>query len=154
MTKRTEPTPQESKFAALIAQGYSNSDAYRAIKRNSAQLDDKTIWSESSRFAARPMVKTRVRELLEGAKLADIESVREWFVKTRDLRDSAEQAGNWNAVAQLNRQIGVSNGALQEKLQIETTEQSDETIIAKLSKGDPAAAAMLRKMIGNDSFDA
>ena len=144
---------REERFAGLIASGYTYSDAFRATNAKAHSMPDEQIRQHASQWANRPNVVSIVRSRLNEAKLATIESIQAWFAKGIALREEARQAGNYNAAQGFHRQIGQANGALQDKLTITGPEQSDESLIAQLSKGDATVAAMLSKMIGKDSFD-
>ena len=149
---RAGMTIQEIRFAALIAQGATQADAYRAVKRGINSMEPSTVWSAASTFAARPLVRERIKALLSEARLQDIVGVQEWLVGTVHLRDKAESAGNWNAVQALNRQIGLSNGGLQDKMQLVGPDKSDDALINELAPDNPEMQAQLRALIGQDSF--
>ncbi len=146
-------TPQEAKFCALLAQGYTQADAVReAYNLRKAKPD--TVYEKGSRLFRKPEVKARVSSLLREAKILDLISIGEWAAKVKEDYESARAAGNWTAASQFARLLGQSLGVLSQKIIVNTTDTlSDEKLIDSLAQGDEMKAAMLREMIGQDSFD-
>ena len=60
-------TPQQEAFAAGIAQGMSQSDAYRLAFPKAEAWKDETVWSRASELASSCKVQGRVQELLQKA---------------------------------------------------------------------------------------
>jgi hypothetical protein len=52
---------REERFAQLVANGTSYSDAYRQIKKNASDLKENTIWSNASALASK--VSPRIDEI-------------------------------------------------------------------------------------------
>jgi hypothetical protein len=141
-------TPQESRAAALRAQGLSQADAYRQafdVKR----ATQKTVIEKASRLFAKGNMKARVRDLLKAARVTDIESVGEAFDVMLSDMEAARNDGNHNATAQYTRIKMQVHGVLKDNVAL-TVEQraSDEELIRCASAGDPAVAAVLRKLLG------
>lgn len=64
-------TPQKESFAAGIAAGMTQADAYRRAFPVSAKWKDETVWSRASELAADSKVQGRVRELMQKAAAAN-----------------------------------------------------------------------------------
>jgi hypothetical protein len=146
-------SPQESRAAALRAQGWTQADAYRQafdIKR----AKQKTIIEKASRLFAKSNMKARVRELLKAARVTDIESVGEAFSTMLEDMQAARFDGNHNAVAQFSRLKLQAHGALRDKVSMTIEERaSDLDLIQRLAAGDPQKGAALRVLLGaSDSF--
>lgn len=62
--------PQET-FAAGVAQGLSQAEAYRKAYPKSEKWKDETVWAAASRLAANSKVYARVQELLQKAAAAN-----------------------------------------------------------------------------------
>lgn len=60
-------TPQRERFACLVAQGVSQSEAYRQAYPRSVQWKPEALHSEASRTSANHMVAARIRELMAAA---------------------------------------------------------------------------------------
>ncbi len=153
-----ELTPQEAQAAAYRAQGMSQSDAYRSAY-NVKRAKPKTVHEKASRLFARDKVKARVRELLRGAKIQDIDSVGQAFDHLLRLLEKAEADGNYNAAAQLMRQRLQTHGMLRDRIVLSAESQlSDEQLIERLAGGDPERLAAARLLLGvaegfPDTFD-
>lgn len=64
-------TPAQESFAAGIASGMTQAEAYRQAFPKAARWKDETVWAEASRLAADHKVSTRVRELMQKAAAAN-----------------------------------------------------------------------------------
>lgn len=64
-------TVQQEAFAAGVAQGLSQSDAYRRAYPKSVAWKDSAVWETASRMSKRPNVAARVQELLGRAMAAN-----------------------------------------------------------------------------------
>lgn len=77
-------TPKQEQFCQKVAEGESQSDAYR-FAYNAENMTPKQIWEEASKLASNPKVSQRLFSLHEAAKertLVTIESI------TRELNES------------------------------------------------------------------
>jgi hypothetical protein len=141
-------TIQEAQAAAFRAQGMSQSDAYRQAY-NVKRARPKNIHERACRLFARPNVKTRVEELLRGAKVEDIDSVGKAFDSLLRLLEKAIADGNYNAAAQLMRQRLQAHGMLRDRLVLSAENLlTDEQLIERLSGGDPEKLAAARLLLG------
>ena len=147
-------SPQESRAAALLAQGLTQAGAYRQafdVKR----MKPETVWNKASKLFSRSEVQARVCELLKAARVQDIESVGEAFATMLGDMESARADGNHNAVAQYTRIKMQAHGALKDNVSM-TIEQraTDEQLIKAVAGDDPVLEAALWKQLGApDHFD-
>ena len=146
-------TAKQERFAALLAQGYTQSGAYRAAY-DARDMKPETVWQEASRVAHDPLVAARVRKLLEDARITDLDSAQRAFLDLLEDIASARSAGNWTAVAALQRMRMQYHGLLKDRLVLsEEQSMSDEALIKSLAGGDEAKERALREMLPPDSFD-
>ena len=103
-----ELTPRQEAFAAGVAQGLTQAEAYRQAYPKSCVWKDETVWSRASRLAADYNVSTRIRYLnakaaaanevtqervvreLARIAFADLRSVTEWGPAGVTLRNSSD----------------------------------------------------------------
>ncbi len=76
----TDLTPREEKFAALVAQGKTQSAAYREAYPGAKRWKDSTVWARASELAAQSKVQGRVDEIRSKAA-ASHEVTQERIVK-------------------------------------------------------------------------
>ncbi len=147
-------TPQESRAAALRAQGRSQSDAYR-IAFDVKRMKPETVWNKASKLFSRSEVQARVRELLKAARIEDIESVGEAFATMQEDMAAARKDGNHNAVAQYTRIKMQAHGALKDNVSMTVEQRATDEELSKAAAGDdPVLEAALRKQLGApDTFD-
>ncbi len=145
----------EAKAAALCAQGFTQSEAYRQAT-GTIRAKPETVHKRASDLFKRAHVRGRVRELLSASKLADIESLGEASQKLLEDTEAARQDGNHNAVMGFTRIKMQMHGALKDAVSLSVEQRTDDaTLIDQLAGDDPAKLAVLRTMLGSkDSFDA
>ena len=95
-----------------------------------------------------------MRDLLKAARIQDIETVGETYVKMLDDMESARADGNHNAVMGFTRMKMQAQGALRDRVALTIEERtSDVDLVQQLSGGDPEKEAALRVLLGApDSF--
>ncbi|MDX1485239.1 MAG: hypothetical protein R3229_12235 [Alphaproteobacteria bacterium] len=139
--------PAQAKFAAMLAQGLSQTEAYRkthACKGVNAQR----IAERASRLAAKPQVIARVQELLREAKILDIDSVGQAHQQLLGDMDSAREAKNWTALASMHRIRMQVLGMIQNSVVVNLEQTlSDEELIKRLADGDPKREEVFREML-------
>lgn len=146
-------TPQQERFAALVAQGVSQSDAYREVADVEPDTKPESIWQSASKVAADPKVRSRIRELTEGLQLADIISVQAWFQRVAEDTELARAKGNMTAAMSGHRIIGQALQALRDGVNVNVgNEISDDALILRLTNGDPDKTKMLKAIVGKDDF--
>lgn len=155
MPTKASQAALELRFAALLAQGHSQAEAYRIVRPRSRKWDAATLHTRASRLAARDQVRARVRELQRQANVTDILNAGQWMAQTALLLEKAQVDGNLNAAQALNRQLGQACGALTANIVINQYDnQDDAAVIERLSRGDAGLAAMLAKVMGKAGFDS
>ena len=141
-------TAKQERFAALVARGLTQSDAYRQAY-NVEGMTDKQVWEEASKLRKHPKVSQRISEILESARIEDIDSANRAF---NDLLRGIEEAfndRNWTAYASLMRQRLQFHGLLKDKLELSQAETlSDEQLIKELAGDDPEKRKLVADMIG------
>ena len=144
---------QEQRFAALIAKGYTQTDAFKEIRPRCKAWKAKSITDKASEFAKRVGVQAAVREALRASKLSDIDSVPEWHGRVQSDIEKAREDGAHASVMTGNRMIGQSLGAVQQNVVLDATSLMDDAaIINRLAGGDEHKAAILRAIIGSEDF--
>ncbi len=147
-------TPKQAKFAAFLAQGYTQAAAYRAAYDASA-MKDATVHQEACRLARDPNVAARLRELLEDARIEDLDNAQRAFLDLLQDIESARSAENWTALAALQRMRMTYHGLLKDRVVMEHEGPAhDEEIIRAIANGDERKAAMLREILGSDEHFA
>ena len=147
-------TPQQEAFAMALVKGLSQADAYRAAYNVKPTTAAESVYCSASRLAKDPHVQSRLRVLLKESRIADLDSVGEAWDHLLKLIAKAEDEGNMTAVAALMRQRLTGLGALKHDITITHRDRlSDEQIVKRLAGDDERKAAMLRSIIGTDSFD-
>ncbi len=143
-------TAKQEHFAALLAQGYTQSAAYRASYDASA-MKDATVHQEACRLARDPNVAARLRELLEDARIEDLDSAQRAFLDLLEDIESARSAENWTALAALQRMRMTYHGLLKDRVILEHHGPAhNEEIIKALANGDPHRERLARQLLGSD----
>ena len=143
---------KEAEFARNLACGYSQSDAFR-LAFDVRRQKPETVHQKASRLAAKPEIKARKRELLQAARVEDVETVGQAFETLLEDMEAARDAGNLTALAAYTRTKFGALGMLKDHLIVDPIKaETDEQLIARLSGGDEHLATMLRAIIGKDSF--
>ena len=141
-------TAKQARFAALLAQGYTQSAAYReAYDTNGAKAE--TVWQEASRLAHDPKVSARVRELLRDARIEDLDSPAEAFRALLQDIDAARADRNWSAVMAGHDKRLKAWGMLKDRhIQEKAEALTDEQLIKELAGEDPEKRKLVADMIG------
>lgn len=140
-------------FARHLAMGATQADAYRAAYGRDKGVNDNSTKVSACKLARRPEIQARVAELLKESKVTDLDSVGEAWSDLRNLYKTTVDKEQFTAASSLMRQRLQGLGALKDNLTIQTDNVSDDYIIDRLSQGDPDKAAMLKAIVGQDSFD-
>ena len=142
--------PSEEKFAALIAMGCSQREAYQKSYRAHG-LTITVIDSRATRVAAKPLVIERAKSILRESQILDWYSKAEWFQDVIACFRAAKDDKNWTACANFTRQLGQSVGALTESnLTVNvTSNMTDEEVVKRLAGKDPDKAKMIQAIVGS-----
>ncbi len=145
---------EEQRFAILLAQGVTQTDAFKAIRPRSRNWEPASVTNKASEFARRASVQARVREALRASKLSELDSIPEWHARVQADIETAREDGAHASVMTGNRMIGQSLGAVQQNVVLDATSlMDDNAIINRLAGGDEHKAAILRAIIGADDFE-
>lgn len=102
-------TAKQERFAQLVAQGETQTDAYKkAFKPKTT--NDKTIYPEASKIAANPKIRTRIEELRKPAVEAVQMTLEGHLRDLLVLRNMAVKAGNVNAAINAEVARGKASG--------------------------------------------
>jgi hypothetical protein len=88
-------TPREEKFARLLVQGVSQSEAYRIVSPNSKNWKPDSVHQNASKLSAK--VQPRVRELQEIARDRAILTLEDHMKELEELRNQAKKTETWAA---------------------------------------------------------
>lgn len=88
-------TPREEKFARLVVEGKSQSDAYRTVYPHSKRWKPEVVHSKASALAGK--VRVRVRTMQDEAKDRALLTLEEHMAKLQELRDKASETATWSA---------------------------------------------------------
>lgn len=109
-------TPQYELFAAEVARGASQSDAYRKAFPKSLQWADKTVWSRASELASVSEVKGRIDQLKRQAAEANELTVVEHLRTLNELREEARSVGQMSAAIKAEELRGKCSGFYSERI--------------------------------------
>lgn len=123
MTK-PELTPKQEHFAQCIAQGMSQSDAYRTACDVRPKTKPETIWNRASKLMAEAKVSARVEELREAAKERTAVTVESLTETLKKAVEGCEADGDWKGLTQAVMAMGKLNGLVVEKRQNENTNKT------------------------------
>jgi hypothetical protein len=87
-------TPREEKFARLVVEGKSQSEAYRICYPHSKRWKPESIHVSASKLASK--VRPRVQNMQEEAKDRALLSLEEHMAKLQELRDAASDDASWS----------------------------------------------------------
>ena len=148
---RTKTTQEvlAQRFAAEIAKGKTQTDAYRTVWPRTRKLDPQRVAEYAYRFAAKHQINARVMAIRSEMRLAEIYPVAQWLNDSITQRDAAFAAGNYNAAGNYQRQIGQAVGAIgaDQTTVVVAEKLSDVELIKRLSEGNPDLAKALGKTI-------
>ncbi len=144
-------TAKQERFVAFLAQGYTQAAAYRAAY-DAGAMKDATVHQEACRLARDPNVAARLRELLEDARIEDLDNAQRAFLDLLEDIASARSAENWTALAALQRMRLQYHGLLKDRVIMEHHGPAhDEEIIKAIAGSNERLAAMLRDHLGSDT---
>jgi hypothetical protein len=87
-------TPREEKFARLVVEGKSQSEAYRICYPHSKKWKLESVHVSASKLASK--VRPRVKNMQEEAKDRALLSLEEHMAKLQELRDAASDDASWS----------------------------------------------------------
>lgn len=108
-------TAKREAFAAGLAQGLSQAEAYRRAFPSSLAWKDETVWSKASTLSKDGKVRARVAELQEKAAESSEFTVAEHMRTLSELRDEARNTGQHAAAIKAEELRGKCAGFYTEK---------------------------------------
>lgn len=102
-------TPQQEKFAQLVAEGKNQSDAYRGAYKAGKMLA-KTITEKASVLMAQGNVSARVAELRSKAQVKTVITLESHLAELERLRDLALENGKFEAAINAEVHRGKAKG--------------------------------------------
>jgi len=152
--KVDELTPEERRFCALRARGYSQTAAYREAY-NRPRQNAHTASSHASNIARRPRVVAHLKALFcEAQKISLLSHAQFLDAVLSDWR-AARQGGNWTAAASFERIAGQCIGTLSETIKLQEDRLTEEQLLERLGSSDPVLTERIQAIIAaRRSFDA
>ena len=136
---------------ALRSEGMTQIDAYclsHKVKRGEGREEGNAAY----KLFHKPKVRQYLDKLWGEKPLEVIYTPQRWLGRTLDLLAKAEEAENWAAVANLNRQAGQAVTALRDSVTVVTdTAERDREIIAAIAGDDPKKRKALELLMGSDA---
>ncbi len=111
-------TPRQETFAAGLAQGLSQAEAFRRANPRAEKWKPETVWSKASEMAAQGKVAARVAELTSSAAEANGFTVDEHLRTLTELRDEARAVEQFPAAIKAEELRGKCAGFYAEKIQV------------------------------------
>ena len=158
MTKRAlkDPVtglfPNEEAFARACLR-MNQSDAYRAAHSHERmkRLSNEVINVRASRMATNPKVAERVRQLVDEAKIQDLETVGHAFQELCSDLALARTLKNMTAVAAFQRIKLQVLGMLKETVLLNMEQTiTDEELVKRVAGTNPALATALKASLGKE----
>ncbi len=147
-----ELTPKQAEFCRLVACGHNASDAYRQ-SHDATRQRPTSVNVAACKLMAKAKIKQRVRELLRLARVEDVVSVGEHTLHLLEDREAAKADGNYTALAAFDRCLAQVLGMTANTVFVAAEKsESDDALVARLAQGDEKKAALLRQLLGKDSF--
>lgn len=124
-------------------------NATLAAKR--AGYSSRTANEQAARLLAKDSVKARVAELQNAAAKRNDITVDEVIAMLLECYRDAKAANQHGPAVRAVELLGKRLGMFRDKIEVsEVRAMSDDELVAALSDGDPAKAAMLREMLCSD----
>ncbi len=147
-------TPAQERFVGLLARGHSGRQAAK-LAYPDANLSDSAYDDKASKLRKLPAVQTRLRSLLDAAKIEDIYTAGRWVADVLQDIEQAKVKQNWTAVASSRRMLGQALGVLKDHVVLSAEQtMSDADLVKHLAGDDPYKAKVLRECLGRPTFDA
>lgn len=118
MAARSKLTPQQEKFARLLASGKTQADAYREAYPKSKKWAPEALHPEASRSAANPNISARVRELQQKAANTLEITLTKHLEDLAALREMAKDGGQFSAAVAAEVARGKAAGIYETKTRV------------------------------------
>ena len=130
-------TANERRACELRSEGVTQIEAY-CISHKRKRGEGRGAENATYRLFSKPECTKYLDKLWAAKPLEDIYTPQRWLGRTLDLLAKAEEAGNWPAVANLNRQAGQAVTALRDSMTVVTDgAERDRELIDALAGEDP-----------------
>ncbi len=148
-------TAKERHACELRSEGLTQAEAY-CISHKVKDTGGREVHDRAYRIFSKLASRTYLDELWTAKPLEVIYTPQRWLGRTLDLLAKAEEAKNWPAVANLNRQAGQAVTALRDSMTVVTdSAERDREIIAAIAGEDPEKRKALELLMGSDAvFEA
>jgi len=113
--------PKLEIFAQCLAQGMTNSDAYRAAVKVRATTKPESIWTKSSQMANRVEVQQRVRELQEQLSIKSGETREKLTEELNEALKGCQEQADWKGAVQAVMAKAKLHGLVTDKIKNDTT---------------------------------
>lgn len=144
-------TAKERHACEIRSEGETQVKAY-CISHKVKDHGDRTVHDRTYKIFSKPASKLYLDELWAAKPLEVIYTPQRWLGRTLDLLAKAEEAGNWPAVANLNRQAGQAVTALRDSMVVVSDgAERDRELIAAIAGDDPEKRKALELLMGSDS---
>ena len=144
-------TANERHACEIRSEGETQVKAYcisHKVKRDEGRKAENAAY----KLFSKPKAKKYLDELWAAKPLEVIYTPQRWLGRTLDLLAKAEEAGNWPAVANLNRQAGQAVTALRDSVTVVTDgAERDKELFAALAGEDPEKRKALELLMGSDA---
>ena len=144
-------TAKERLACEIRSEGETQVKAYcvsHKVKRDEGRVAENAAY----KLFSKPESKKYLDELWAAKPLEVIYTPQRWLGRTLDLLAKAEEAKNWPAVANLNRQAGQAVTALRDSMTVVTDgAERDREIIEALAGEDPEKRKALELLMGSGS---
>ncbi len=145
-------TPAQERFVGLLARGHSGRQAAK-LAYPDANLSDSAYDDKASKLRKLPAVQTRLRSLLDAAKIEDIYTAGRWVADVLEDIAIARARNNLTAVASSRRMLGQALGVLKDHVVLSAEQTtSDADLVKQLAGDDEQKAATLTAVLGKASF--
>ena len=142
-------TAMERKACELRSEGVTQIEAY-LISHKRKRGEGRTAENAAYKLFRKPKCREYLDKLWEGKPLEVIYTPQRWLGHTLDIQAKAEEAGNWPAAANLNRQAGQSVTALRDSMTVvQDGAERDRELIEAMAGKDPALQKALKLIMGS-----
>jgi hypothetical protein len=138
-------TPKQEAFAAALATGVSQAEAYRTAFPSSLKWADSTVWPKASTLAANGKVQARLAELQAEAAAKAVYTLADHLKRLDDLSRDAQKNGEFTAAVKAEEIRGKAAGFHPTKVELtgkgggpieskQTRDLTDEELAAELAR--------------------
>ena len=139
---------KERHACQIRSEGETQVKAY-CISHKVKDHGERTVHDRAYKLFSKPLCKVYLDELWNSKPLEVIYTPQRWLGHTLDLLAKAEDAENWPAVANLNKQAGQAVAALRDSMTVITDgAERDKEIIAAVAGEDPKRRKALELLMG------